>query len=243
LSSANVDYAALAMFKAPGTEGGYKEAIARLEQAASQNNAEAAYKLASLYRGAKGVSMRDVEKTRNYATIAYENGRTEAAFLMATTYSSEDNTAILDWLQKGYQDTLDWRSRYASRLVENEKIAPYDAVQLAMKATIEEARSYGLSVIKDLPPGRTPPEVVSIVRPSMPAALRAIDVNTVVKVQYLINEDGMPVNVQVTSPSPYEELNQAAVDAISQWRYKPGTRDGVIVPVKMTTPVRFRSQR
>jgi TonB family protein len=45
------------------------------------------------------------------------------------------------------------------------------------------------------------------------------------------------------TPSSYEELNKAAVDAVSQWRYKPGMRDGVVVPVKMTTPVRFRSQR
>jgi TonB family protein len=241
-TSASVDYAILAMFKTPGTEGGARAGLGLLAQAANQGNATAAYRLASFYRGATGVSMQDVEKTRNYAAIAYENGETKAAFLMATTYPPEDNDTILEWIKKGDQ-VAEWRSRYATRLVENEGISAYDAVQLAMKATIEEARSYGLMNAKNLPADRTPPQVVSVISPVMPAALKAIDVNTVVKVQFLVNEDGIPVNIQVASPSTYEELDKAAVDAVAQWRYKPAMRSGVIVPAKITTPIRFRSSR
>jgi TonB family protein len=54
---------------------------------------------------------------------------------------------------------------------------------------------------------------------------------------------GGSVNPQITTPSPYEELNKAATDAVAQWRFKPATRDGVIVPMQMIAPVKFQSRR
>jgi TonB family protein len=242
LTSANIDYAALAMYKISGTEGGAKAGMELLKQAADQNNVDAAYTLAMLYRGATGVSIQDVEKTRAYATIAYEGGEPKAAFLMAATYSQDDNGTILEWLKKGDKEA-EWRSRYATRLVKYESITPYDAVQLAMKATIEEARNYGSLHVKNLMAGRIPPQIVTMVQPQMPATLNAIDVYSEVKVQFLVNEDGVPTNLQVVLPSPYDDLNKAAMNAIAHWRYKPAVRDGVIVPSRVTTPVRFRSRR
>jgi len=242
LPSANTDYAKLSLSNDSSIMGGSTDAIDRLIQAANQNNADAAYKIALLYRSAPDVSIRDVDKIRNYATTAFENGRGDAAFLMASTYFPEDNADILKWLKKGQQSD-DWRSRYASQLIENENVAPYDAVRLAIKTTIEEAMSYGLSANKNTPAELTPPQVVSMVKPVMPAALRTIDLDTVVKVRFVVNEDGVPTNLQVTSPSSYAELNKAAKDAVAQWRYKPATRDGVIAPVQITAPIKFRSNR
>jgi TonB family protein len=240
LASANVDYARLAMAGTSG--GGGTEGIERLMQAASQNNADAAYQIASLYRSATNVSRQEVETTRSYATSAFDNGVAKAAFLMATTYPPQDSAAILEWLQKGVKAD-DLHCLYASRLIENENITPYEAVRLAKKATVEEAINYGLSKQKVLSQERTPPTVVSLVQPAMPAALRTIDLNTEVRVKFLVNEDGIPINPQVTTPSPYEELNKAATDAVAQWRFKPATRDGVIVPMQMIAPVKFQSRR
>jgi len=242
LPSANTDYAKLSLSNDSSIVGASTDAIDRLIQAANQNNADAAYEIAALYRSAPDVSIRDVEKIRNYATTAFENGRGDAAFLMASTYFPADNDDILKWLKKGQQSD-DWRSRYAGQLIENENVAPYDAVRLAMKATIEDAMSYGLATNKNAPAASTPPEVVSMVKPAMPAALSSIDLDTVVKVRFVVNEDGVPTNLQVTSPSPYVELDKAAKDAVAQWRYKPAIRDGVIAPVQITAPIRFRSNR
>ena len=244
LPSANADYAKLLLSQTPDAQtADSTDAINRLIQAASQNNADAAYQIALLYRSAKGVSAQEVAQTRNYATTAFENGRADAAFLMASTYPPADSDSISEWLKKGQQGD-DWRCRYASQLVNNENITPYDAVQMAMQSSLEDAMSYGLSLQKPTTTqDQTAPEVVSLVKPAMPAALSSIDLDAVVKVRFVVNEDGVPTNLQVTTPSPYEELNKAATDAVAQWRYKPATRDGVIVPMQVTAPIKFRSNR
>jgi len=242
LPSANTDYASLMSSDNSGVTGNDKEAFERLMQSANQGDADAAFQIASSYHNVANPSAEDMQQTRTYATMAFENGRGDAAFLAATTYSPNENDSISEWLKKGVQNS-DWQSRYASSLIENENITPYAAVQQAAKATLAEATNYGISNIKDAPPEFTGPKVVSMVTPDMPAALRTIDLDTVVKVQFLVNEDGIPVNVQVTSPSPYEELNKAAVDAVAQWRYKPATQNGVIVPVQISAPLKFQSRR
>lgn len=111
------------------------------------------------------------------------------------------------------------------------------------KATIEEAQTYSLATDPNVPAGRTPPQLVSAMRPVIPSALRGIDLNTEVRVQFIVNEEGSVVNVTITTPSPYEALNRAAVEAVSQWRYKPAMRDGVIIPAQVSSLVKFQSRR
>jgi TonB family protein len=54
-----------------------------------------------------------------------------------------------------------------------------------------------------------------------------------------IGPDGVPRNLRVIRGLGFG-LNEAALDAVSQWKFKPGMRDGVPVTVAATIEVNFR---
>ncbi|MGB9454743.1 MAG: TonB family protein [Bryobacteraceae bacterium] len=54
-----------------------------------------------------------------------------------------------------------------------------------------------------------------------------------------IGPDGVPHNIRVIRGLGLG-LNETAIDAVSQWKFKPGTRDGVPVTVVATIEVNFR---
>ena len=58
-----------------------------------------------------------------------------------------------------------------------------------------------------------------------------------VRLELRVNEDGSNDVKVLKGP---EEFHQAAIDAISQYRFKPGTLNGKVVPVRMTQSIIFR---
>ena len=59
-----------------------------------------------------------------------------------------------------------------------------------------------------------------------------------VRLELKVNVDGSVSDVKVLEGP--EEFHQAAIDAISQYRFKPGTRNGKVVPVRMPQSIIFR---
>ena len=59
-----------------------------------------------------------------------------------------------------------------------------------------------------------------------------------VRLELKVNVDGSVSDVKVLKGP--EEFHQAAIDAISQYRFKPGTLNGKIVPVRMQPSIFFR---
>ena len=59
-----------------------------------------------------------------------------------------------------------------------------------------------------------------------------------VRLELKVNVDGSVSYVKVLKGP--EEFHQAAIDAISQYRFKPGTRNGKVVPVRMPQSIIFR---
>ena len=55
----------------------------------------------------------------------------------------------------------------------------------------------------------------------------------------IVGVNGRPQNVRVRRPLG-TGLDQKAVDAVLQWRFKPGMRDGKPVPVLASIEVNFR---
>ena len=55
----------------------------------------------------------------------------------------------------------------------------------------------------------------------------------------IVDEMGRPNHVKVLR-SLGLGLDQKAMDAVSQWRFKPGQKDGKAVPVIATIEVNFR---
>ena len=83
------------------------------------------------------------------------------------------------------------------------------------------------------------PTLLSKTEPEYSEEARAAKYQGTVVVYVEIGPDGVAHNAQITR-SLGMGLDQKALDAISQWRFKPGTKDGVPVTVSASIEVNFR---
>ena len=81
--------------------------------------------------------------------------------------------------------------------------------------------------------GVTLPVVVKEVQPA------AGDTAANVMLDCVVRADGTVSDIEV-KVSPEPKLNQAAIDTLSQWRFKPGMKDGKAVPVSIHVELTFR---
>jgi protein TonB len=82
------------------------------------------------------------------------------------------------------------------------------------------------------------PEALTRVAPQYPNIAREAGVEGTVLVQALIDRAGRVHETRVQKSIPM--LDQAAVDAVRQWTFKPARAKGVAVAVWVAIPVRFR---
>ncbi len=85
------------------------------------------------------------------------------------------------------------------------------------------------------------PRKIRDVRPLYPEAARLAGISGVVILEAVIDPEGMPVNLRVLRSIP--DLDQAAINAVRQWRYAPSLLNGVPVAVIMTVTVNFSLQQ
>ncbi len=83
----------------------------------------------------------------------------------------------------------------------------------------------------------TAPQVVRQVAPEYPDMARLSELEGVVMVQIGVNEFGDVVEAQVVQG--VQGLNQAAIEAVMQWKFKPALQRDVPVPVRIVIPIRF----
>ncbi len=83
------------------------------------------------------------------------------------------------------------------------------------------------------------PQLIKKVEPSYTEEARAAKYQGVVALYVVIEPDGTPDNFQVLK-SLGLGLDEKAIEAVQQWQFKPGTKNGVAVPVKATIEVNFR---
>ena len=84
-----------------------------------------------------------------------------------------------------------------------------------------------------------PPHVLDRVPPRYTDAARAARVQGIVIVEAIIDEEGKVRNTRVLKGLPMG-LDQAAVDAVAQWRFEPATRLGQPVSVYFILTVNFK---
>jgi TonB family protein len=83
----------------------------------------------------------------------------------------------------------------------------------------------------------TPPTKTYQVDPVYPPIARAAQVQGVVIVEAVVDEAGGVSDARILRSIPL--LDQAALDAVKQWRFTPTVRDGKPVPVVMTVTINF----
>ncbi len=83
------------------------------------------------------------------------------------------------------------------------------------------------------------PAVLSKVDPDYTEEAKVLGLSGMVTLFVEIDPDGMARNVTVTKRLGMG-LDDEAVKAVGQWRFRPGTKDGQAVPVRATIEVNFR---
>jgi periplasmic protein TonB len=84
----------------------------------------------------------------------------------------------------------------------------------------------------------TKPKVVHYVEPQFSSSSKEAFVEGVVKLKTTVTPDGLPSDIEVTKGLNAEE-NQAAVEAVKQWRFQPGTKGGEAVYVRIGIEIAF----
>jgi TonB family protein len=87
--------------------------------------------------------------------------------------------------------------------------------------------------------GVSPPAVTSRVDPEYTEEARAAKVSGTVRLAVVVDKEGMARNIRVVS-SLGSGLDEKAIEAVSQWRFRPGQKDGQPVNVRATIEVNFR---
>jgi len=88
-------------------------------------------------------------------------------------------------------------------------------------------------------PGFVQPSVLTRTLPGYTAEARAKKIEGAVILSALVGPDGKAQDIQIVQ-SLDPDLDQKAIEAVGQWTFRPGTRDGVPVKVRAQVAVNFR---
>lgn len=88
-----------------------------------------------------------------------------------------------------------------------------------------------------------PPQGVFTVLPIYPLAAKLKNVQGRVVLAFVVNVDGTVDRIVVKSASPVGVFEQAAINAVKKWRFKPGTRRGKPVATRVIQPLEFSLER
>jgi TonB family protein len=83
------------------------------------------------------------------------------------------------------------------------------------------------------------PKLTRKVEPTYSEQARDAKIEGTVKLHLVVNEEGIAEDIYVVEGLE-ESLDQRAIEAIGQWRFTPGTKDGQAVAVEATVEVNFR---
>ncbi len=120
-----------------------------------------------------------------------------------------------------------WRFAPARR--EGKNVEAELHLPLVMRIFSNEAKTAGPS---------SPPKPVYRKQPVYPIAMNKSGLRGQVKVEFIVDKTGAvknPVIIESNNPG----FNEAAIEAVLQWTFKPGIKGGVPVDVRMQLPVVF----
>jgi TonB family protein len=87
--------------------------------------------------------------------------------------------------------------------------------------------------------GVAPPKLAAKVEPVYTQVARLLKISGAVVLTVVVDVDGSARDIRLVRGLGFG-LDEAAVNAVSQWRFEPGARAGAVVPVMATIEVNFR---
>ena len=88
-------------------------------------------------------------------------------------------------------------------------------------------------------PGVTQPSLISPVEPEYSDEARQASHNGIVLLSFVIDENGTPRDIKILRATGFG-LDEKAIEAVSEWRFRPGLHEGNPVRVKAQAEVVFR---
>ncbi|HXH94069.1 MAG TPA: TonB family protein, partial [Thermoanaerobaculia bacterium] len=85
-----------------------------------------------------------------------------------------------------------------------------------------------------------PPVIINRVEPIYPALAKASRISGVVILEVVIDHTGVVKDARIVKPLPFG-LDQAALDAVKQWTFRPATLNGTAVDVLFNLTINFRA--
>jgi TonB family protein len=113
------------------------------------------------------------------------------------------------------------------------------AIRRNLAADLSSHISAVSSQVRRVGNGVSAPKLTYKVEPEYSEAARAMKIQGTVLLTITIDTDGLAKDIQVVRGTGMG-LDEKAVEAVSLWRFAPGTADGVPVPVKAQIEVNFR---
>lgn len=92
--------------------------------------------------------------------------------------------------------------------------------------------------VYDLSDGIQPPKLIHVVEPEFDPKSEEAFTSGVVRIQLIVNAEGVVRDPKVVS-GINERQDQKAIEAVKQWRFKPGIRENKPVSVRVTVEVNF----
>jgi len=85
-----------------------------------------------------------------------------------------------------------------------------------------------------------PPRPLVKVPPFYPLSARAKGIEGKVELVFVVQADGLVSDIEVTDSFPGTIFVEAALRAVRQWRFKPGTKEGQAVAIRVRLPLCFQ---
>ena len=113
------------------------------------------------------------------------------------------------------------------------------AVLAELQALLEgtDGRTDGATNVIRIGNGVRPPRKIHDVPPAYPPAAREAGIEGLVILDATIDPTGAVDDIEVLRSVP--ELDQAAIEAVEQWRWEPTLVDGEPVSIQMTVTINF----
>jgi TonB family protein len=238
--------------KMADAEAAYSKAVA-----AVGDRAETAQALMYLSMGAFRThefdqAMQYAQRARNVARPGAETGKV-MTWMGQIREKQEGGAADAETLYTGALSQEDTNSPeaaltmeiYARFLRSQERISEAEVLDAratgVRKAIIAQQSSVatGNSGVYRVGSGTTAPALIKKLEPAYTEEARAEKISGTALLYVVIEPNGTASHIKLLKGLGFG-LDEQAVDAINQWRFKPGTRNGVPVPVEATIEVNFR---
>ncbi len=173
-----------------------------------------------------------------YAQLLRKQDRPEEAADMTARADAVRKAAILRPIKAVLQQAAERAAQFRSQTANNQATGKYDDAQISSQSSTAPGAAAPNGVYK-IGGDVSQPQLVKKVEPSYSELARVAQFQGSVGLSIVVGTDGTPQNIQVVKPLGFG-LDEKAVEAVSQWQFKPGTKAGQPVPVFANIEVNFR---